>query len=185
MEIGIRTILVVAFLCTLRLWFSLLSRNDQPDNRQGFMITRAISAMMLAISLAVWFFWPGLAEVSVPLTVRCVGIALCTLGAALRVWAQNSLGQSWSVGIVPRQGCVVERGPYAWIRHPIYTSYLIMTPGLFLMTMNWQVGAAACVFTAVSLIRIPAEEHQLVNYLGQQYLDYCQRVRGRVWPRLQ
>ena len=58
------------------------------------------------------------------------GAAVCILGLALAVWARRTLGSNWSSMVTFKQEHeLVERGPYRFVRHPIYTSILLMALG--------------------------------------------------------
>ncbi len=57
---------------------------------------------------------------------------LLVAGTAWSVWALRSLGRSLSVIAQARE--VVERGPYRWIRHPLYTGELVSGLGLAVAT---------------------------------------------------
>ena len=52
---------------------------------------------------------------------------LCVIGLAFAVWARVTLGRNWSGVVTLKEGHeLVERGPYRFVRHPIYTGILTM-----------------------------------------------------------
>src|SRR5262245_42157370 len=52
---------------------------------------------------------------------------LCVVGLVFAVWARVTLGRNWSGFVTLKEGHeLVERGPYRFVRHPIYTGILIM-----------------------------------------------------------
>jgi len=55
------------------------------------------------------------------------GVVLCIAGLAFCIWARFTLGRNWS-GVVTLKGGheLIMRGPYAVVRHPIYTGLLTM-----------------------------------------------------------
>ena len=56
--------------------------------------------------------------------------ALMLAGLAVSIWARWSLGANWSATVTFREGHeLVERGPYRFVRHPIYTGILLMVAG--------------------------------------------------------
>lgn len=67
------------------------------------------------------------------------GLALITLGLALRRWAQRELEGAGVIGWqdihTPRR--VVETGPYAWLSHPMYTGTVVSTCGLGIAALGW------------------------------------------------
>jgi protein-S-isoprenylcysteine O-methyltransferase Ste14 len=75
-------------------------------------------------------------------------------------------------------------GPYRWVRHPIYTSYLLFWVGALIAAPNIVTGASIVVMFSLYL-RAAIEEEQIIanSLLGEQYLVYTRRV-GRFFPRL-
>src|SRR5262245_3890759 len=52
---------------------------------------------------------------------------LCIIGLTFAVWARITLGRNWSGVVTLKEGHeLVERGPYRFVRHPIYTGLLTM-----------------------------------------------------------
>lgn len=74
------------------------------------------------------------------------------------------------------------RGPYAFVRHPIYLGWLLMVWGTPVMTGDrcWF----ALVSSAYLLMAIPWEEASMASTLGAAYDTYRARVRSRVIPGL-
>ena len=75
-------------------------------------------------------------------------------------------------------------GIYAWVRHPIYLCEVLWPVGWSLMWGSIYGLALTPVWWLGFLLHARAEEEQLERVLGQQYRDYCARVRGRIFPGL-
>jgi protein-S-isoprenylcysteine O-methyltransferase Ste14 len=75
-------------------------------------------------------------------------------------------------------------GPYRWVRHPIYTAYLLFWVGALIAAPNVVTVASIVVMFSLYL-RAAIEEEQIIanSLLGEQYLAYARRV-GRFFPRL-
>ena len=74
------------------------------------------------------------------------------------------------------------RGPYGWVRHPIYLGWFLLVFSVGTMTMTRLVfGAVSCVYV---LIAIPFEERSLRKTTGGAYERYVRRVRWRLLPRV-
>src|SRR3954447_1688978 len=55
------------------------------------------------------------------------GAVACVLGLAFCIWARVTLGRNWSGAVTLKEDHeLIERGPYRWVRHPIYTGLLLM-----------------------------------------------------------
>jgi methanethiol S-methyltransferase len=74
------------------------------------------------------------------------------------------------------------RGPYGWVRHPIYTGWFLMVLAASPMTMTRLVFAAvSCGYLVAA---IPFEERSLRNASPAAYAAYAAKVRWKLIPRL-
>ena len=69
-----------------------------------------------------------LINTSVPLGV--LGVVLCALGVGLAIWARIYLGRNWGAPMSQKEHPdLVTSGPYAYVRHPVYTGFLLAMLG--------------------------------------------------------
>lgn len=104
-------------------------------------------------------------------------VALCALGIAFCWWARVHLGRLWSGGIVLREGHrVVDTGPYAWVRHPIYSGAFLIV--IALAALRARPGAFLFALMVVVFFSCKArlEERLLERELGEEYARYRARV---------
>ena len=71
-------------------------------------------------------------------------------------------------------------GPYRWVRHPLYSGWLLLTFGAAHMTGDRLFFAAISTFYL--LIAMPFEERSLLTTFGAAYEDYTRKVRYRIVP---
>lgn len=72
---------------------------------------------------------------------------------------------------------LVTHGIYALIRHPMYSSLLLLDWGLFFKKISWFSGGIAllaCVFLVLAAL---AEEKENLEYFGESYRNYMDRTR--------
>ena len=145
--------------------------------RPAQLVDRSLWAgMVTAISLVgPPLLWPSGGDGLVPDFVTAVASAL---GLALVVVGKLTLGRSF--GLVPANRGVVVRGPYALVRHPIYTGYLITHIAFLIAHPHWwNVLVVATADTAL-IARALIEERVLGGDV--EYRAYCQRVGWHLVP---
>jgi protein-S-isoprenylcysteine O-methyltransferase Ste14 len=124
--------------------------------------------------------WHGSA---VPLWLIVVGYILFALGFALSTWvyAVNKFAEP-SVRIQSeRQQKVVDTGPYAIVRHPLYAVSFFLVVGMALALGSYWALIPVAVGTMVILVRTVLEDRTLQSELAG-YKDYAARVRCRLIP---
>ncbi|HEX4005160.1 MAG TPA: isoprenylcysteine carboxylmethyltransferase family protein [Acidobacteriaceae bacterium] len=100
------------------------------------------------------------------------------LSVALVWWATRHLGKQWRYQAALRSDHeLIQSGPYAWMRHPIYTSMLgmLLATGLCWTWWPMLVGALVC-FVAGTEIRVRAEDQLLEDRFQAAFVAYRQRV---------
>jgi protein-S-isoprenylcysteine O-methyltransferase Ste14 len=76
---------------------------------------------------------------------------------------------------------VIDSGPYAWVRHPMYSGSLLFLVGTALLLGSWWGVAMTPLFAVLFGIRTGIEERALTAGLPG-YGDYTSRVRYRLLP---
>lgn len=118
-----------------------------------------------------------------------LGTALVVLlmGAAIALFAASSsaLGRNWSVVARTRSDHeLVRRGPYAYVRHPIYLGMLFFQLGLAAALGHWlQLLIAVPIFVAGTAIRTRVEDELLEQSFGDAFRDY-RRTTPALIPRI-
>jgi protein-S-isoprenylcysteine O-methyltransferase Ste14 len=105
-------------------------------------------------------------------------------GILLVIRSAAVVGVRELAGLSPSPGGsdLTVRGPYRWIRHPMYAGWLLLTFGVPLMSTTRFVFAAAS--GAYLLIAIPLEERTLRSGMPLAYARYARQVRWRLLPGL-
>lgn len=111
-----------------------------------------------------------------------IGAGLCIAGLAFCIWARLTLGRNWS-GVVTLKGGheLITNGPYALVRHPIYTGLLTMFVATVIV-LGHVAGIIAMPFVFVSLwIKLRHEEELMLQQFPNEYAAYQRRVK-RIIP---
>lgn len=113
---------------------------------------------------------------------RSAVAALVQIAAVvLMIAARIAFGaRSFHAAANPTEGGLVTRGPYRWLRHPIYAAILYFVWAAALDHHSWQSIAAALIITAGAILRMMAEEALLIEKYPE-YAAYRART-ARVIP---
>ena len=134
-----------------------------------------------------WFYAvPGVPVVLESSAVQVLGLSLWFVGMGLAGWAARALGRSMTVEIQVAEGQrLVQEGPYAWIRHPIYTANVTAAVGLALLYLSPPLLGLVVVIGALATYRGRLEDEFLRSprAFGDAYTAYAERT-GRFLPRL-
>jgi protein-S-isoprenylcysteine O-methyltransferase Ste14 len=100
---------------------------------------------------------------------------------AFAIWARATLGRNWSAVVQVKQGHeLVERGPYRWVRHPIYTGLLMGFLGTACALGEWR-GLLGTAIVGVSFwFKLKLEERWMREQFGARYEDYMRRVKALI-----
>lgn len=107
------------------------------------------------------------------------GTILLLSGLSFAIWARITLGRFWSGSVVViKDQPVVKGGPYAIVRHPIYTGVIAMLWGSFLLERIGFVLLIAVLGTIFLLWKARLEEEALAKADGIEYAAYKKEVPG-------
>jgi protein-S-isoprenylcysteine O-methyltransferase Ste14 len=128
-----------------------------------------------------WFAW---AAFPLPDWARWIGVGAFALSITWLIWMFISLGRNLTDTVVTRRNAhFVDRGPYRYVRNPMYSGILMIGLSLGLALGTWLLPLAAIVMFAILARRTRIEESYLIERFGDQYRTYMTRV-GRFFPRL-
>jgi protein-S-isoprenylcysteine O-methyltransferase Ste14 len=107
---------------------------------------------------------------------------LCVSGLAFALWARVTLGSNWSGVVTLKEGHeLVERGPYRFVRHPIYTGILTMFFATTLALGHLAGFAATLLMFASFWIKLGDEEQLMLQQFPERYAAYRRRAK-RIIP---
>lgn len=188
----ILAILIIAFVAH-RGYYTNKNRNAGSQTlkmREDGLLSKLAALLSVAGFVATLAYivnpsWVAWAAIPLPLWLQWAGVGLAVAGFMLLQWAQNTLGKNWSDAPRMMEGqALVTTGPYQYMRHPIYSAFLLILGSTLLISANWLIGL---LWTGMTILevgsRINFEEALMLDYFGDQYQQYMTRT-GRLWPRL-
>ena len=140
--------------------------------RRGHLWFAAQFVLFCAILLA-----PFIGRFDCPLWVRAVGLVILASGVIIAVLGYRTLGSSHSPWTSPLEGGqLVTTGIYHYLRHPIYTGWIVAAFGWALVWGTlFGVGVAFAGFIFYDLKSREEERWLLTRY--QEYSAYQREVR--------
>ncbi len=146
----------------------------------GMKLIMAASTITLLAYLAL--VWTGAA----PASAQLAGMALevCGFGLfAVTVAATRQLKFKLAFDEETPDHLMMS-GPYRYIRHPFYTSYLIFWSGFALITLSWLSLPLLAMMAAIYYTAAVSEDRKLAgSALADQHALYREKT-GMFWPRL-
>ncbi len=173
------------------LYYRLRSHSREKLDRAQEGIPTLISLRLLGllfwVCLFLWMANPSRfpsTRLALPLEARWFGLGLMAVSFGWISWVFRSLGSNLTDTVVTRQNAyLVTRGPYAWIRHPLYTAVLPMGAAVSLITGNAVFFLITVPVLALLVRRTDKEEAHLLARFPDAYRSYMQRT-GRFLPKL-
>jgi protein-S-isoprenylcysteine O-methyltransferase Ste14 len=183
----------VATLLTILLFYAmdfvLIRRYDKQRQASGsgrsWDFTFFIFAIVAVLVLQPIFFPVLSFRTTQPwgLFIQILGVILILIALALHYWSRVHLQQFYAERVeVQPEHKVIDTGPYAWMRHPVITSFFAIATGLFLINPS-LLTLLALLYTIWDFGRAARQEEELLSQTLPGYADYA-RQTPRFLPRL-
>ena len=127
----------------------------------------------LAAGLALNIIYPSWFSVGgPPLALEVISIVLLVPGVAIWLWSAFLV-----LTRVPRNE-LITYGPYALVKHPLYTAVaLLVLPWAGILLNSWLGIAIGIILYAGARMFAPEEEKGLAETFGAAWDEYCRRVK--------
>lgn len=155
-------------------------RNLESSSWRRQMLLRFVIVLVALMALrfsgsrqalrAIFSYRPG------PLLVL-IGSVICGMGVGLAIWARTVLGRNWGMPMSRKQDPeLVTRGPYAYVRHPIYTGVMCAMLGSALgQNLIWLL--ALLLSAGYFVYSARQEEKLMLREFPTQYAAYMKRSK--------
>jgi protein-S-isoprenylcysteine O-methyltransferase Ste14 len=163
----------------------LTSADVKATTRREPFLSRVLHIGPMVVAAAI--LWsprlqvPGLNERFMPWAPweYWAGVAVTLAGLAFAVWARRHIGRNWSATVTLKQDHeLVTSGPYALVRHPIYTGLLFGFLGCAIALGQWRGLLAVAIVYLALLRKYRLEERWMRERFGVAYDRYRARVKA-------
>ena len=194
-EIVFRILMILAFIAmfAIRIYFQSKVLHEKREiniqENKLSLVSGSIAALTTLVFGAEYIFFQGAFRftylLDFPEWLRWLGVIILAAGISLLGSAHYHLGKSFHSLVVSKdKHQLVTSGPYRWIRHPIYSAYLMNYLGGGLLASNLVLTFVPVIFFGFMIInRIPREEALMQEEFGQDYID-LEKKTGRLLPSL-
>jgi protein-S-isoprenylcysteine O-methyltransferase Ste14 len=113
--------------------------------------------------------------------VSWMGVAITIAGLSIAIWAHFFIGRDWSSSVTVKQDHqLIRTGPYAVVRHPIYSGLLLALLGSAIELGEVRGLIAVALATISWRLKSLIEEQFMSQQFGAEYTSYKQHVKALV-----
>jgi protein-S-isoprenylcysteine O-methyltransferase Ste14 len=182
----------LSFVLTLADWLAALKKKQAvtllPERKGGtWPLWTQIAMVILGLAVCVplfYFLWIPLIilPVGTAQILDIVGLVFYLAGCAFVLWARRTLGKMWGLSTsrnvkLRDDHQIIQSGPYAFVRNPMYFGWWVAMFGLVLAYPTWVV-LVFLVFSVVSFSgRAHREDAALAGRFGEAWTEYKKRTK--------
>jgi protein-S-isoprenylcysteine O-methyltransferase Ste14 len=156
---------------------------ERPREWKEVLVPLAVSTFFMVYSLHPLLpqtLREPLAPLSVQVPCAFASLALGAAGSLLALWGVIALGRSFGIFVAVRK--VVLAGPYRYVRHPIYSGYLLIWIGQVLVNLSIGIALFVAIHVLLMIYRARLEERRLAE-ASPEYRAYREQT-GFLFPKV-
>jgi len=140
-----------------------------------------LSTLAITFSLLFWSRTSvgilGRRALAASLLIGYTGFCVVFVGIVVAIWARVHLGQYWSDKVVLKvDHQLVRSGPYAYMRHPIYSGVLLGVLGTALVLGEVRGALAFVLLLANYAIKARREDRMLAEHFPEEFREHSRRA---------
>ena len=172
--------IILCFLIMITFWVSKLFSTKKTVKNTGGGVLRFFFYLIIVIFIFLQYsvdflsikLWPN------TLTVKIIADVVTLLGLLTMLWARKTLDKNWSANIVLKEDHeLITTGPYAFVRHPIYTGLILMVLGVVLYVNTLAFTIFFILFFFGAYYKAKKEEKLLISHFKERYVEYKKSVK--------
>lgn len=185
-------VVYISFVLTLPDWLGALKKGQAvtllPERRgRNWPFWSQVAVVILGLALCVllfYFLWIPLIKlpISTGRVLDLTGLVIFLAGCVFVLWARRTLGRMWGISTsrnvkLRDDHQIIQAGPYAFVRNPMYFGWWVAMAGLLLVYPTWVV----LLFLAFSVFafigRARREDAALAERFGEAWVEYKKRTK--------
>jgi protein-S-isoprenylcysteine O-methyltransferase Ste14 len=165
--------------------FSLKPAKERPS-RGSHLATACLLIIFFLFLAGINSLKPGLLRLNTRFwpdtpALRIISDVIVLTGLIIALWARTVLGGNWSGSPTFRENHeLIERGPYRFVRHPIYTGILLMILGTAIISGRTTPFLALIICFLIYWQRLRQEEVLLTKHFPETYPAYKSRTKALI-----
>lgn len=194
--IVVTSMLYLTFVLTVPEWMAALRKGqavgllpERKGVKRPLWMQVAILILGLLLCIPLFYYgWVPLLELptATKQLISVLGLLLYILGMSFLLWARRTLGKNWGISTSLQAKLhddheLIQKGPYALVRHPIYFGAWVFMLGLLLLYPMWVILILAVSMVASLTMRAGREETVLAERFGAAWAEYRKRTK-RIIP---
>ena len=190
--IVILSLVYVSFVLTLTDWLASLRKGqavsllpERNGRKYPFWVQVSLVVLGLAVCAAmIYFLWIPLFSLSIQTSylLDVLGLILYAAGCLFMLWARRTLGKMWGISTSQQVKLfddhqIIQSGPYAFVRNPIYFGWAVAMFGLILLYPVWMVLLMFLLSMVTFIGRAYREDAALAGRFGEAWTEYKKRTK--------
>ena len=190
--IVILSLVYVSFVLTLTDWLAALRKGQAvsllPErNGRKYPFWVQVSLVVLGLAICanmIYFLWIPLFSLSIQTSylLDVLGLILYAAGCLFMLWARRTLGKMWGISTSQQVKLfddhqIIQSGPYAFVRNPMYFGWAVAMFGLILLYPVWMVLLMFLLSMVTFIGRAYREDAALAGRFGEAWTEYKKHTK--------
>ena len=189
--IVIVSMIYISFALTVADWLAALRKGqavsllpERGGRKYPLWMQIALMVVGLLICIPLFYYgWVPLFKIAgnTKTILKVVGLIIYLAGFGFTLWARRTLGKYWGLSTsldvkLFDEHQLIQSGPYAFVRHPMYFGAWIFMFGLLLLYPTWTILILLVSMLTAFSGRARREEVALAERFGESWVEYKQRT---------
>lgn len=189
--IVIVSMIYISFALTVADWLVALRKGqavsllpERGGRKYPLWMQIALMVVGLLICIPLFYYgWVPLFKIAgnTKTILKVVGLIIYLAGFGFTLWARRTLGKYWGLSTsldvkLFDEHQLIQSGPYAFVRHPMYFGAWIFMFGLLLLYPTWTILILLVSMLTAFSGRARREEVALAERFGESWVEYKQRT---------